>query len=125
VQTTEGESLLDAPPPFGTHQNDELYTQDYSTLYYNAIAGNPQISPQSRSSGETENLPTTEAEGAICPSDMTPSYELAVQIPEMYIDRDSPLPAYNIVSSESVDARTGEHGQIRIPLPAVCRSRQL
>lgn len=125
MQTTEGESLLDTPPPFGRHYEDELYVQAYPTSYANTIAGNSQISPQSGASGEIESLPTREAVAAVGPSDMTPSYELAVQIPEMYIDRDSPLPAYDIISSDGVDTRLGEQGRIGIPLPAICRSRQL
>lgn len=116
---------MDAPPPFGRHYQDDLYTQDYSTLYYNTIANDPQILPQSDSSREAGNLPTTEAVGAMYTSDMTPSYEMAVQIPEMYRDRNSDLPAYDRINSDSVDSTTGEYAQIAIPLPAVCRTRQL
>lgn len=77
------------------------------------------------SSEETGRQLATEAVERMAPSDITPSYESAIQVPELFIDRNSSLPAYESIRSDLVDTNTREQVQIDVPQPAVCRSRRL
>ncbi|KAK5048614.1 hypothetical protein LTR84_005705 [Exophiala bonariae] len=107
IPTGEEEGLLDAPPPFGKHDQDQLYAQDSMPTYLTSTDVDHQaIQNPERSSGELR---------INSPSEITPSYELAVQGPELYFMSGNSLPTY-----DNISGGLEQRGHIEYPSPAVC-----
>jgi len=124
-----GETLPAAPPAFGKHYQDELYTQDDLSIDFLGAFRDPRMPQQidRREGSEAGSFLTGDTVERVDPPDMTPSYESAIQVPESFIDRNSSLPAYEIIDSDRSDMNLNprEQVQIGIPQPAVCRSRRV
>lgn len=121
----EDTGSLDAPPPFGRHDQDELYTQDMFPFQFTSSTSNQQIIPRPDSIRDAIDTNWTCHERTISPSETTPSYDLAVQGPELLLDPAESLPTYDNISNDITGAGFSGNGQIGYPLPAVCRRGQL
>lgn len=113
ITTGEEADLSDAPPPFGIHDQDELYAQD-SMPFYLFSTGNGHRAMQ-RLSPIFGDARTTS------PADTTPSYDLAIRGPELPVTSGSSLPTYENINADRIGTDVGDRGQIVFPSPAVCR----